>query len=82
MTKIQVLEHGPCPSLVSNKPCSCLQACNVFSAQVYLGVLDGVRKVAVKIVNNPSPQHQKSFLHEIALLRGKSLPDLALTMSS
>lgn len=39
------------------------------SLQVYLGILDGVRKVAVKIVNSPTQRHQKRFVQEIATLR-------------
>ena len=37
--------------------------------QVYLGILDGVRKVAVKVVNSPTERHQQRFLQEIATLR-------------
>ncbi|KAK9832254.1 hypothetical protein WJX74_004295 [Apatococcus lobatus] len=34
-----------------------------------LGILDGVRKVAVKIVNSPTQRHRKRFVQEIATLR-------------
>lgn len=34
-----------------------------------MGILDGVRKVAVKIVNSPTQRHQKRFVQEIATLR-------------
>ncbi|KAK9822285.1 hypothetical protein WJX74_002973 [Apatococcus lobatus] len=36
---------------------------------VYLGMLDGVRKVAVKIVDSPTQRHQQRFVQEIATLR-------------
>ena len=39
------------------------------SPQVYLGVMNGVKKVAVKMVNSPSQRHQKRFVQEIATLR-------------
>lgn len=37
--------------------------------QVYLGILNGVKRVAVKVVNSPSQLHQKRFVQEIATLR-------------
>ena len=38
--------------------------------QVCLGTLDGLRKVAVKIVDFTTQRHQQRFVHEIAQQKG------------
>ena len=49
--------------------------------QVYKGLL-GVQNVAIKVVNNPNPRHQKRFVQEIATLRACHDPHIVMFLGA
>lgn len=53
-------------------PVSCAGGCG----SVYLGVLFGVREVAIKVVNNPDKKQQARFVREIMMLKACHDPNI------
>ena len=49
--------------------------------QVYKGML-GFQNVAIKVVINPNPRHQKRFVHEIATLRACHDPHIVMFLGA